>query len=52
VVQSLLGHNSIKSTEIYTRVFALDVAAQYRVQFSMPGKEAVSMLKHQPIEST
>lgn len=51
VLQSLLGHKSVKSTEIYTRVFALDIAAQHRVQFSMPGKEAVSMLKHQPIES-
>lgn len=44
-LQSLLGHKSIKSTEIYTRVFALDVAARHRVQFSMPGNEAVAILK-------
>ncbi len=44
-LQSLLGHKSIKSTEIYTRVFALDVAARHRVQFQMPGTEAVGMLK-------
>ena len=44
-LQSLLGHKSAKSTEIYTRVFALDVAARHRVQFHMPGNEAVSLLK-------
>lgn len=42
---SLLGHKSIKSTEIYTRVFALDVAARHRVQFQMPGNEAVEIMK-------
>lgn len=44
-LQSLLGHKSAKSTEIYTRVFALDVAARHRVQFQMPGNEAVAMLR-------
>ncbi len=44
-LQSLLGHKSAKSTEIYTRVFALDVAARHRVQFQMPGTDAVAMLK-------
>jgi len=44
-LQSLLGHRSAKSTEIYTRVFSLDVAARHRVQFQMPGTEAVGMLK-------
>ncbi|MBZ6397888.1 MULTISPECIES: site-specific integrase [Pantoea] len=44
-LQSLLGHKSAKSTEIYTRVFALDVAARHRVQFQMPGNEAVAILK-------
>ncbi len=37
VLQSLMGHESISSTEVYTKVFALDVAARHRVQFSMPG---------------
>ncbi|EPY2118491.1 hypothetical protein ACXAQT_004684, partial [Enterobacter hormaechei] len=27
------------------KVFALDVAARHRVQFQMPGAEAVAMLK-------
>lgn len=45
VVQSLMGHKSISSTEVYTKVFALDVAARHRVQFQMPGDEAVALLK-------
>ncbi len=45
VLQSLLGHRSISSTEIYTKVFALDVAARHRVQFHMPGADAVAMIK-------
>ncbi|ELO0596943.1 phage integrase family protein [Salmonella enterica] len=45
VLQSLMGHKSISSTEVYTKVFALDVAARHRVQFQMPETEAVAMLK-------
>ncbi len=45
VLQSLMGHKSISSTEVYTKVFALDVAARHRVQFQMSGTEAVAMLK-------
>ncbi|ETC67419.1 resolvase [Salmonella enterica subsp. enterica serovar Enteritidis str. 3402] len=45
VLQSLMGHKSISSTEVYTKVFALDVAARHRVQFQMPAAEAVAMLK-------
>ncbi|HAS1312964.1 TPA: phage integrase family protein [Enterobacter bugandensis] len=45
VLQSLMGHKSISSTEVYTKVFALDVTARHRVQFSMAGADAVAMLK-------
>lgn len=45
VLQSLMGHKSISSTEVYTKVFALDVAARHRVQFQMSGDEAVALLK-------
>jgi integrase len=45
VLQALMGHRSISSTEVYTRVFALDVAARHRVQFQMSGTDAVAMLK-------
>lgn len=44
-LQSLMGHKSLKSTEVYTKVFALDVAARHRVQFHMPGTDAVAILK-------
>ena len=45
VLQALMGHKSISSTEVYTKVFALDVAARHRVQFQMPETDAVAMLK-------
>lgn len=45
VLQSLMGHKSISSTAVYTKVFALDVAARHRVQFQMPEADAVAMLK-------
>ncbi|BAN99920.1 hypothetical protein E05_51540 (plasmid) [Plautia stali symbiont] len=35
----------LSSTEVYPKVFALDVAACHRVQFSMAGNEAVAMLR-------
>lgn len=45
VLQSLMGHKSVSSTEVYTKVFALDVAARHRVQFQMPADDAVSLMK-------
>lgn len=45
VLQSLMGHKSISSTEVYTKVFALDVAARHRVKFQMSGEDAVALLK-------
>lgn len=39
VNQMLMGHRDAKSTEWYTRVFALDVTRQLGVRFSMyPGE--------------
>lgn len=46
VLQSLMGHKSVSSTEVYTKVFALDVAARHRVQFQMPSSDAVTLLKN------
>lgn len=46
--ESLMGHKSISSTEVYTKLFALDVAARYRVQFQMNGADAVAFLKAHP----
>ena len=45
VLQSLMGHKSISSTEVCTKVFALDVAARHRVQFAMPESDAVALMK-------
>ncbi|WP_426472799.1 tyrosine-type recombinase/integrase [Escherichia marmotae] len=35
VVQAFLGHRELSSTEVYTRVFALDVGRQFDVQFTV-----------------
>lgn len=43
-LQSLLGHQSIKPTEVYTKVFALDVVARHRLQFHMAGTDAVLLI--------
>lgn len=45
ILQTLMGHKSVSSTEVYTKVFALDVAARHRVRFEMPGEEAIALLK-------
>ena len=45
ILQTLMGHKSVSSTEVYTKVFALDVAARYRVRFEMSGEEAVALLR-------
>ena len=40
VIQTLMGHKNAKSTEWYTRVFALDVTRQLGVRFIMDADEA------------
>ncbi|EPS9969025.1 tyrosine-type recombinase/integrase, partial [Salmonella enterica subsp. enterica serovar Infantis] len=45
VLQALMGHKSFSSTEVYTKVLALDIAARHRVQFQMLGADAAAMLK-------
>jgi len=44
VIQTLMGHKDAKSTEWYTRVFALDVTRQLGVRFSMDLQEASRLL--------
>lgn len=44
VIQTLMGHKNAKSTEWYTRVFALDVTRQLGVRFSMDAGEARELL--------
>ncbi|CAI2040890.1 Tyrosine recombinase XerD [Serratia fonticola] len=47
-VQGLLGHEKAESTEVYTRVFALDIVASRQVQFTLPSQEALAMLRGTP----
>ncbi|WP_058973736.1 tyrosine-type recombinase/integrase [Type-D symbiont of Plautia stali] len=44
VIQTLMGHKDARSTEWYTRVFALDVTRQLGVRFSMDAAEARALL--------
>ncbi|MBK0098859.1 tyrosine-type recombinase/integrase [Erwinia sp. S63] len=48
VLQSLLGHEKFESTEVYTKVFALDVAASQQVRFSMDTAGALQLLRTLP----
>lgn len=45
VLQSLMGHEKYESTEVYTRVFALDVAASQNVTFTLPVGDALQLLR-------
>lgn len=45
VLQSLLGHEKFESTEVYTKVFALDVAAGHQVRFSLDTQTALQLLR-------
>ncbi|AVX40702.1 tyrosine-type recombinase/integrase [Yersinia massiliensis] len=45
VVQTFMGHKDAASTEVYTRIFALDVGAQYGVRFSMAAADAMALVR-------
>ncbi|MCP2006211.1 UNVERIFIED_ORG: integrase [Buttiauxella agrestis ATCC 33320] len=45
VLQSMMGHEKYESTEVYTKVFALDVAASQNVTFTLPVAEALLLLR-------
>lgn len=45
VLQSLLGHKKAETTEIYTKVFTLDVSQRAGVRFSMAPEDAMAMLR-------
>jgi integrase len=48
VLQALMGHEKYESTEVYTKVFALDVAASQQVRFSMDTAGALQLLRTLP----
>ncbi|RLM11774.1 resolvase [Gibbsiella quercinecans] len=45
VLQALLGHEKPESTEVYTKVFALDMVASHQVQFTLPAQDALDMVR-------
>ncbi|HHQ6628241.1 TPA: tyrosine-type recombinase/integrase [Serratia fonticola] len=44
-VQGLLGHEKAESTEVYTRVFALDIVANRQVPFTLLTQDAIDMIR-------
>lgn len=46
VVQAYMGHERYESTEVYLKVFALDVAPQLGVTFSLDHRDYTQLLKH------
>lgn len=44
-VQELMGHRRPESTQVYTKVFTLEIAATRRVSFSFDGEQAAEALK-------
>lgn len=45
VLQGLLGHEKPESTEVYTKVFALDMVASRPVQFTLPAQDSLEMVR-------
>lgn len=45
ILQGLMGHEKYESTEVYLRVFALDVAASHQVRFTLDTAHALQLLR-------
>lgn len=45
ILQGLMGHEKFESTEVYTKIFALDVAASQQVRFSLNTQDALQLLR-------
>lgn len=48
VIQGLAGHKDPRSIEVYTRVFALDMAAKLTVHFIDDGHDVAQILRTLP----
>lgn len=48
VIHALAGHEDPQSMEVYTRVFALELAATIAVPFTGNGRDAVDILRSLP----
>lgn len=51
VVQAFMGHKELKSTEVYTKVFTLEVGQQFGVRFSMNADDARQLITTIPTQS-
>ncbi|EAT8819549.1 site-specific integrase, partial [Salmonella enterica] len=47
VLQALMGHQSFKSTEVYTQLFLFDVAGQHQVSFGFNAEQARQLISGQ-----
>lgn len=45
ILQGLMGHEKFESTEVYTRIFALDVAASQQLRFTLDTRDALQLLR-------
>lgn len=45
VLHSLLGHEKLESTEVYTKIFALDVTASQQLRFILDTRDALELLR-------
>lgn len=45
VIQGLMGHEKFESTEVYTKIFALDVAASQDIRFTLNTQDALQLLR-------
>lgn len=45
ILQGLMGHEKFESTEVYTRIFALDVAASQQLRFTLDTADALQLLR-------
>lgn len=49
MIQALAGHKDPRSMEVYTRVFALELAATIAVPFTGDGRDAADILHSLPL---
>lgn len=47
ILQGLMGHEKYESTEVYLRIFALDVAASHQIRFTLDTQNALQLLRRE-----
>ncbi|EOV1631618.1 tyrosine-type recombinase/integrase [Yersinia enterocolitica] len=51
VIQAFMGHKELKSTEVYTKVFTLEIGQQFGVRFSMNADDARRLISTVPMSN-